>query len=125
MTAFISTFFQNLGIQITSLDVREDDADIYVSLHTPDSPLLIGIHGKTLESFAHLLGRMIEKKMEKHIRLHLEINDYMKMKDEKFFRFLDTKIAMIQASGKSVQIAELSAYDRKKAHDYIASKNIP
>jgi hypothetical protein len=48
----------------------------------------------------------------------------MKAKDERLFRFLDTKIALIISNGKSIRIPNLNPYDRKKAHNYISERKI-
>lgn len=82
------------------------------------------MHGKNIEIFQHLLSRMIEKIVGKYIHVHLEVNDYMKQKDERLFRFLESKITFIMSTGKSAKIPNLNAYERKKAHNYIAEKNI-
>jgi|GEM_PF-1101450 len=82
------------------------------------------MHGKNLPAFQHLLSRMIEHDQKKFVRVHLEVNDYMKSKDERLFRFLDSKIEFILATGKSTTVKNLNSFERKKAHDYIASKNM-
>jgi predicted RNA-binding protein Jag len=82
------------------------------------------MHGKSLESFTHILSRMIEKTTTAYVHVHLEVNDYVKSKEEKMFRFLDSKIALVMSTGRPVQVANLSSYDRKKAHGYIADKAI-
>lgn len=124
MKSFFTTFFSDLGITIESLDVIEEWDDLSVTLRTPDSPLLIGMHGKNIEAFQHILGRIVEKKLGKFVHLHLEVNDYMKSKEERLYRFLDTKIAFVCSTGKATQIPNLSSYERKKAHGYIAEKKI-
>ena len=81
MQVRIETFFRDLGITLESCSVKEDGDDLSVELRTPDSPLLIGMHGKNLEAFQHILGRIAEKELGRFIHLHLEVNDYMKAKD--------------------------------------------
>lgn len=120
----IQTFFNGLGIVVEALEVNQEGDDINVRVQTPDSALLIWMHGKNIESFQHLLGRMMEKDLGHHIHLHLEVNDYMKSKDERLFRFLDSKIAFVTSTGKSARIPNLSSYERKKAHGYISEKAI-
>ncbi len=83
------------------------------------------MHGKNIEAFQHLLGRMIERQTDKFIHVHLEVNDYMKKKDEKLWRFLDSKIALVMSTRQPIRMASLTPYERKKAHSYIADKNIP
>lgn len=121
---FVTEFFTKLGITTTNISLDIVWEDINIRVETPDSALLIGMHGKNIEIFQHLLSRMLEWKTEKFIHVHLEVNDYMKLKDEKLFRFLDSKIALIQTTWQSIRMPSLTSYERKKAHGYIADKHI-
>ncbi len=124
MQELFEQFFQGLGINVWIVEVIESGNDISVRLETTDSPLIIGMHGKNLEIFQHLLSRMAEKKTGQFVHLHLEVNDYMKSKDERLFRFLDSKIAFVMENGKVARIPNLNSYERKKAHNYISEKHI-
>jgi predicted RNA-binding protein Jag len=124
MQVFLKTFFEGLSIQIDKLEVTEQGEDLSIRIETPDSPLLIGIHGKNMEALNHLLGRISEKQLGRYMHVHLEVNDYMKAKDERLFRFLDSKILFVMSSGKTVRMPNLSSFERKKAHNYIAEKDI-
>lgn len=95
-----------------------------IQVKTPDSKLLIGIHGQTLESTRHLLTRILEKKLGVILMIHLEVNDYLQSKDTKFFHYLESRIAYAMRSGEELIIPNLTSYDRKKAHGYISEKNI-
>ena len=121
---FVTEFFTKLGIQLDHLSIHQIQEDINIEIKTPDSALLIGMHGKNIEVFQHLLSRMIERQLHQFVHVHLEVNDYVKQKEEKLFRFLDSKISLIMSHGKPVHIPSLSSYDRKKAHNYIAEKEI-
>ncbi|MBP9779962.1 KH domain-containing protein, partial [Candidatus Gracilibacteria bacterium] len=55
----IEDFFSGLGIVVEGVEVAFSDSDINVRVMTPDSALLIGMHGKNMESFQHLLSRMV------------------------------------------------------------------
>ena len=77
-------FFQKLGIGFTQLSIQEEAENIYrICLQTNDSALLIGPHGKNLETLSHILKLLLSKKTQKHIHIHLEVNDYLEKKDEK------------------------------------------
>lgn len=120
----IDTFFRGLGITIESLEVTQDHESIHIHLKTPDSALIIGMHGKNIDTIRHLLGRIAEKHTGKFFHIHLEINDYMKEKDERLYRFLDKKIALVRSSGNPIPLPHLDAFERKKAHHYIQSLGI-
>lgn len=124
VSELVKQFFVGLGIQLTSVDTQFDKTDVNIRIETPDSALIIWMHGKSLESFSHLLGRMVERLMGAFVHVHLEVNDYMKSKDERLFRFLDSKIAFAMSTGKAIRIPNLTSYERKKAHGYISEKNI-
>ena len=121
----VKEFWTGLAITITSLTVDIIWDDINIRVETPDSALLIGMHGKNIEAFQHLLSRMIERKTSQFVHVHLEVNDYMKQKDEKLMRLIDSKIELVQSSGQSIPLPGLTPYERKKAHSYIAEKQIP
>jgi spoIIIJ-associated protein len=124
LIAFVRTFFTGLGITITILTVDTVWDNIDIRIETPDSALLIGMHGKNIETIQHLLSRILEKQVGNFVHIHLEVNDYMKQKDERLYQFLDSKIALVRSTGKSIQMPSLTSYDRKKAHGYIAEKGI-
>jgi predicted RNA-binding protein Jag len=120
----VRSFFSGLGIVIEDITITHTDTDLHVRLQTPDSALLIGMHGKSLEAFQHILSRIVESTVAGHVHLHLEVNDYMKAKDERLFRFLDSKIEFVISTGKSSRVPNLTSYERKKAHSYISDKKI-
>ena len=124
ITNLVHDFFQKMGISFTALTVDFGESEIDIRVETSDSAILIGMHGKTIESLAHLLGRMIEKISKQYVHVHLEINDYMKSKDERLFRFIDSKVSLVTSTGKSIRIPNLNPFERKKAHGYISEKKI-
>jgi predicted RNA-binding protein Jag len=67
---------------------------------------------------------MLEKNVKKDIIIHLEVNDYLQEKDQKLFRFIDSKIDFVVRTSGRVALPHLTAFDRKKVHSYVAEKNI-
>lgn len=122
--SLVEQFWSWIGITLEKVDTIIDGEDVNIHIQTPDSALIIGMHWKSLDSFNHILSRIIEKITGSFVHVHLEVNDYMKSKDERLFRFLDSKINTVMSTGKSARIQNLNSYDRKKAHNYISLKNI-
>lgn len=122
--SLVTHFWHWLGIALEKVETVVIGEDVNIHIQTSDSALIIGMHGKSLDSFNHILARMIEKVTGSFVHVHLEVNDYMKAKDERLFRFLDSKIAFVMSTGKPTQIQNLNSYDRKKAHNYISEKKI-
>lgn len=127
LEAHVQEFFEKLGIDFSQLSVVLEAEHIYaISLQTTDSALLIGPHGKNLETITHILKLLLSKKLESHITVHLEVNDYLEKKDAKLLAFIQSKIDLVQKTGKEIILPFLTAYERKKVHSYVSehSKNI-
>jgi predicted RNA-binding protein Jag len=127
LRALVQDFFTKMGIsyEMVSFSCQDEEAHIYeAKIKTPDSKIVIGIHGQTLDYVKHLLSRMGERITGKHCTIHVEVNDYLKNKDDRLHRYLDAKISEVQGTKKSIVLNQLTSYERKKAHDYIASKHL-
>ena len=56
-------FFEKLGVQVNSLEVSEEQDHIYlVKIQSDDSSLLIGPHGRNLETIKTMLKLLTSKK---------------------------------------------------------------
>lgn len=89
-------------------------------MKSDDSALMIGPHGKHLEAITHILKILLSSQTQKHITLHIEVNDYMEKKDEKLFRFIESKIQKVKESGEEIVLPFFTSYERKKVHSFVA-----
>lgn len=127
ITEIARNFFTLMGLTLEDVVVecQDEKKGIYlIQVKTPDSKILIGVHGQTLEMTKHLLTRILEKKLDTSLLIHLEVNDYLQAKDEKFYRYLESRISYAMRSGEEISLPNLTSYDRKKAHGYISDKKI-
>jgi len=116
----IKSFFEKLQVHIESLEINEDEANIFsIKIKTYDSGILIWPHWKNLEAIQWLLKLMASKQTDSKIKLHLEVNDYMESKDQRLFSFIKSKIEQVESSWKDVKLPFYWAYDRKKIHSFV------
>lgn len=115
-------FFDKLNIKIDTLDVTNvEELNIFnIKIETEESGLLIWPHWKNLNIIENLLKLMSSKKVWEQIKLHIEINDYMKSKDDRLFDFIKSKIRLVEKTGKDIQLPFYSSYERKKIHWYVS-----
>jgi predicted RNA-binding protein Jag len=59
---------------------------------------------------------MISKKIEDKVKIHMEVNDYMKTKDDRLLDFIKKEISYLEKTGKDIKLPFYSAYERKKIH---------
>ena len=117
----VDIFFNKLDIKIDSIDVKQEEENIFfIKLKTEESWLIIWPHWKNLENIKLILNLMIWRLVWNKIRLHIEVNDYMQSKDEKLFSFINSKIVIVEKTSRDIQLPFYSSYERKKIHSFVA-----
>lgn len=114
-------FFTLLQVEFSEISVIEETESIFsVSIQSPDSWMLIGQKGKNLEDITALLKLVISRNIGKSVIIHLEINDYLKAKEQKLIEMVESKIDYVKKNGWEYKLPFLSAYERKKVHAYVS-----
>jgi predicted RNA-binding protein Jag len=49
----------------------------------------------------------------------------MKAKDDKLYKYIDGRLDYVIKNLRDITLPDFNAYERKKIHTYISSKNIP
>jgi len=117
----VNIFFEKLQIELLELKVTKEQEDIYnIYIHSNDSWLLIWYSWKTLESIRRILKILISNQLDKKISIHIEVNNYLKEKENKLFSFIENKIKYVKENNKEIKLPEFTSYERKKIHAYVS-----
>lgn len=104
-----------LGIDAT-VEVNTDETDAYrVHISSEETGLLIGYHGKTLESFQMLLSMIIAKQMSS-VKVYVNINDYREKREESLMYLAQRAAERVIESGRPVELTHLSPAERRVVH---------
>ena len=107
-----------LGLSATvSVDLSEDVAN--VTLDTEDGGLIIGYHGESLEALQLVLALLISKKLDKFVRVSLEIGDYKKNRTDYLQNLVAQTKDQVLSSGKEVMLPNLKSWERRIVHTFI------
>jgi len=116
-----SEFLNNFWIQYDNLEVINQEKNIFlIKIKSDESWLLIWPHWKNIDPINHILKLIIKGNIEEKVKIHLEINDYMKTKDERLQSFIISKIKYVEKSWVDLKLPFYSAYDRKKIHWFVS-----
>src|SRR3989344_2514822 len=114
-----------------SLSVDVDETAAYrVHIETEETGLLIGFHGKTLESFQIILSILVSKKLEEWVKVYVNIGDYREKREEALMYMAQRAAERALASGRPVELTRLSAAERRVIHltlsgdDRVATESI-
>lgn len=91
----------------------------YVEIETPDTNLIIGYHGETLNSLQHLLNVMLFKEVGEGVGVLVDIAGYRLERERKLTELAENASEKAKALGKSVALYPMNSYERKIVHDKV------
>ncbi len=111
----IAGLLERMGVKAEVAGFLEE-GDLHLEIKGDHEGILIGKHGRTLESFQILVNRMVNKRMGKAVRVLLDIDDYCKRKTDNL-----TKMAMRLGENAKIKrhpltIGPFNAHDRRLIH---------
>ena len=113
---------ERIGVK-AEVDVAFEEGDLHLEIKGNQEGILIGRHGRTLDSFQFLINRMVNKRLETPVRIVLDINDYRKRKTENLKKMAIRVGEKVKSTGHPLTIGPFDAHDRRLIH--IALKEDP
>jgi spoIIIJ-associated protein len=113
---------ERIGVRVEVEGFLKEE-DLYLEIKGDQEGILIGRHGRTLDSLQVLINRMVNKRLKSPVRILLDINDYRKRKAENLRRMAIRVGEKAKERGHSLTIGPFNAQDRRLIH--IALKEDP
>jgi len=99
--------------------VREGDATYLVTIETPDSALLIGRAGETLDALQTVI-RLLARQLDLgEARLTVDVNGYRRQKEEELIQFVHEVGQRVKETGRAETLRPMSSYERRLVHQLI------
>jgi len=111
----ISELLELLGIEGT-FEIKDGEEGIDIVLDTKDSGLVIGYHGDTLESLQLVISLCIAKRLDKFVRVSIEVGDYKKNRTEWLRNLALTTKERVVSEKKEIALPELKSWERRIVH---------
>ncbi len=105
-----------LGVAgIVAVDV--DEAGAYrVHIDTEETGLLIGFHGRTLESFQIILGILVFRSVGSWTKVYVNVGDYREKREEALMHMAQRAAEQALTEGRPVELPRLSPSERRVVH---------
>lgn len=98
-------------------DVTTDETGAFrVRIETEETGLLIGHHGKTLESLQLFLGILVSKKLGTWVKVYVNVGDYREKREETLMHMAQHAAERALAMGRPVELSRLSPSERRIIH---------
>jgi len=106
---------ERMGVRI-EVEGFLKEGNLYLEIKGDQEGILIGKHGRTLESLQMLVNRMVNKRLKNAMRVILDIDDYRKRRADSVTLMALRLGDEAKRTGHSQVAGLLNAYDRRIIH---------
>lgn len=100
-----------------SVSVSIDETGAFrVGIETEETGLLIGHHGKTLESLQLILGIIVSKSLGRWVKAYVNVGDYREKREETLMHMAQRAADRALALGRPVELSRLTPAERRIIH---------
>ncbi|MGQ9645719.1 MAG: Jag family protein [Thermodesulfobacteriota bacterium] len=111
----MSGLVERLGVMAKIEGVLKE-GELHLSIKGDQEGMLIGRHGRTLDSLQFLINRMVNKRLERPVRIVLDINEYRERKREYLTKLAIRMGEKVKSKGSPLAIGPFNAHDRRLIH---------
>lgn len=102
---------------VGSVSINTDETGAFrVNIDTEETGLLIGHHGKTLESLQLILGIMVSKKLGRWVKTYVNVGDYREKREETLMHMAQRAADRALALNRPVELSRLTPAERRIIH---------
>lgn len=113
---FLEGLFQRMNIDVDIEADEPEDEKVFIRLNSPNSALIIGKRGKTLEAIQMLTNIASGRKVTKDFKSVIDIENYRE-KREDILTDLAHKVANeVRKSGKGKSLEPMNPFERRLIH---------
>ena len=106
---------ERMGVR-TEVEGFSKEGTLYLEIKGDQEGILIGKHGRTLESLQMLINRMVNKKLKNAVRVILDIDDYRKRRADAMAQMALRIGEKARRAGYSLTVGPFNAHDRRIIH---------
>ena len=118
----ITGLLERIGAK-TEVEGFVKEGSLHLEIKSDQEGILIGTHGRTLDSLEILINRMVNKRLIRPVRVVLDIDDYRKRRADTLTKMALRLGEKAKRRGYPLTIGPFNAQDRRLIH--IALKEDP
>ena len=112
----LRTLLSLAGFEADAAEESRHADTITFAISGPDAPLLVGLHGQTLDAFQYLVMLMTNKGQPNRIRVTLDADSYRARRARKLADFANELAAEVGKSGQEAVTDVLNPMERRLIH---------
>ena len=105
-----------MEIVYTDINTSTLTGRVYVEIKSPESALIIGKGGQTLDALEMILNLMLARSPETRAKVNIDTEKYRARQEEKLADLAVKGAATAKANGKAFRFEPMNAHDRRIVH---------
>lgn len=93
-----------------------DEGDLILDVTAPDLAVLIGRHGRTLESLQTIFSLLVSRKLGFRYPVSVDVEGYKSRRRDKVVSMAQSAASRAVRQGSTVSLPPMSAYERRLVH---------
>ena len=93
-----------------------DEGELILDITAPDLAVLIGRHGRTLESLQTLVSLLVSRKLGFRYPVSVDVEGYKSRRHDKVISMAKSAGSRAVSQGRTVNLPPMSAYERRLVH---------
>lgn len=93
-----------------------DEGELILDITAPDLAVLIGRHGRTLESLQTLVSLLVSRKLGFRYPVSVDVEGYKSRRHDKVMSMAKSAASRAVAQGRTVNLPPMTAYERRLVH---------
>lgn len=113
----VRSILSHFDAEGSSIDEYEgDEGELILDITAPDLAVLIGRHGRTLESLQTLVSLLVSRKLGFRYPVSIDVEGYKSRRHDKVASMAKNAVSRAVSQGRSVNLPPMSAYERRLVH---------
>ena len=93
-----------------------DEGELILDITAPDLAVLIGRHGRTLESLQTMVSLLVSRNLGFRYPVSIDVEGYKSRRHDKVVSMAHSAASRAVAQGRTVNLPPMSAYERRLVH---------
>ena len=93
-----------------------------IDINGPDSGLLIGRRGNTLQSLQFIVQSIVRQQFDEEVRVALDVEQYRQRREDSLREMADRVADRVAQTGRSITLEPMAPSDRRVIHLYLGER---
>ena len=94
-----------------------------IDINGPDSGLLIGRRGNTLQSLQFIVQSIVRQQLDQDVRVALDVEQYRRRREDSLREMADRVADRVVQTGRSITLEPMTPSDRRVIHLYLGERD--